>query len=146
MSLEEFYDRVNQIVFNHLISEDGAIVDEGENNIKMENYGNVRYNYINSNDFGERNLAEQDQLIFLNEVMILMKDLTNYAELYGEFNKPIEVEDSNGEDEVFTCPTCNKVSIHHEPCYCNSWTHEKPENTVSNFDSVMNDMDDMAIN
>ena len=58
MDLHEFYDRVNQIIFNHLISEDGAIVDEGENNIKMENYGNVRYNYINSNDFGERNLAE----------------------------------------------------------------------------------------
>ena len=143
MDLEEFYDRINQIIFNHLISEDGAIIDEGENNIKMENYGNVRYNYINSNDFGERNLAEQDQLIFLNEVMILMKDLTNYAELYGEFSKSIEVEDSNGEDEVFTCPNCNKVSIHHEPCHCNSWTQEP---AVSNFESVVNDMDDMAIN
>ena len=146
MALEEFYDRVNQIIFNHLISEDGAIIDEGENNIRMENYGNIRYNYVNSNDWGDRNLAEQDQLIFLNEVMILMKDLTRYIEMYGEFSKPIKIEDSNGEDEVFACPNCNKVSNEMEPCYCNSWTHEQVEPAQSNFDSVMNDMDEMGIN
>ena len=146
MALEEFYDRVNQIIFNHLISEDGAIIDEGENNIRMENYGNIRYNYVNSNDWGDRNRAEQDQLIFLNEVMILMRDLTRYIEMYGEFSKPIKIEDSNGEDEVFACPNCNKVSNDKEPCYCNRWTHEQVEPAVSNFDSVMNDMDEMAIN
>jgi len=87
--MESIQQKIEMLLFNHIVSEEGIINDEGQYNVPLEFDNNVRYTYEDTNDYGERSVSEQKRIKFLNEVMDLLSDVHLYIHLSDPLNKPM---------------------------------------------------------
>ena len=87
--MELIQQKIELLLFNYIVSEDGIINDEGQYNVPLEYDNNVRYTYEDSNDYGERSITEQKRIKFLNEVMDILSDVHLYIHQTDPLNKPI---------------------------------------------------------
>jgi len=125
-SLEDISHKVNQFIFNHHISEDGIVCDEGDGNQTMINGNNRRWSYTNTNEIGNRSVIEDIQLHMLNDVMEIMTTL----QMYFSHNSdgPIETVDPHtSQCESFNC---------HPGCSCGSWDNYEPYVQEENYEDL----------
>jgi len=87
--MENIQQKIELLFFNHIISVDGIIEDEGEFNVPLEYDNNIRYTFTDTNDYGSRSLAEQHKLKFINDAMEIMSDVHLYIYQNDDKNKPI---------------------------------------------------------
>lgn len=71
-------NKIENIYFNLLIKEDNIIIDEGENNVPLENNRLYRYIFIDSPDYGNRTMNDIKKIILINEIMDILKDIYEY--------------------------------------------------------------------
>ena len=87
--MENIQSKIELILFNYIVSDEGIIDDEGLYNVPLEYDNNIRYTYSDTNDIGERSIIEQKKLKFLNEVMDILSDIHLYIHQTDPLNKPM---------------------------------------------------------
>ena len=87
--MENIQQKIELLFFNHIISGDGIVDDEGEYNVPLEYDNNIRYTFTDTNDYGSRSLSEQKKLKFINDAMEIMSDIHLYIFQNDDENKPM---------------------------------------------------------
>ena len=87
--MENIQQKIELLFFNHIISVNGIIEDEGEFNVPLEYDNNIRYTFTDTNEYGSRSLSEQQKLKFINDAMMIMSDVHLYIYQNDDKNKPI---------------------------------------------------------
>jgi hypothetical protein len=125
-ALEDISYKVNLFIFNHHISEDGIVCDEGDGNQTMVNGNNRRWSYTNTSEIGHRSELEDIQLHMLNDVMEIMTSLQMYFSHYGD--GPIETVDAHtSKCQSFNC---------HPGCSCGAWDNYEPYVQEENYEDM----------
>ena len=105
--MEIIQQKIELLFFNHIISVNGIIEDEGEFNVPLEYDNNIRYTFTDTNEYGSRSLSEQQKLKFINDAMMIMSDVHLYIYQKDEYEKD-EIE----KDEIETLnDTMDEMSI-----------------------------------
>jgi len=86
---ETIQQKIELLLFNHIISVDGIIEDEGEFNVPLEYDNNIRYTFTDTNEYGARSLSEQQKLRFMNDAMDILSDIHLYLHQNDTSNKPM---------------------------------------------------------
>jgi len=87
--MEDIQHKIELLFFNHIVSIDGIIEDEGEHNVPLEYDNNIRYTFTDTNEYGTRSLSEQKKLKFINDAMEIMSDVHLFIYQNDPMNKPI---------------------------------------------------------
>ena len=87
--MDNIQQKIELLLFNHIVSGDGIIDDEGEFNVPLEYDNNIRYTFTDTNDYGSRSLEEQKKLKFINDVMDILSDVHLYIYQTDNMNKPM---------------------------------------------------------
>lgn len=87
--MENIQQKIELLFFNHIISVNGIIEDEGEFNVPLEYDNNIRYTFTDTNEYGSRSLSEQQKLKFINDAMEIMSDIHLYIYQNDDKNKPM---------------------------------------------------------
>ena len=67
--MDDVLYKIETLYFEHIVSEDGILDDEGESNVPLENNNNVRYTFTDSNDYGKRSPNEIKKIKCINDCM-----------------------------------------------------------------------------
>ena len=67
--MDDVLYKIETLYFEHIVSEDGILDDEGESNVPLENNNNVRYTFTDSNDYGKRTENEIKKIKCINDCM-----------------------------------------------------------------------------
>ena len=67
--MDDVLYKIETLYFEHIVSEDGILDDEGESNVPLENNNNVRYTFTDSNDYGKRTDNEIKKIKCINDCM-----------------------------------------------------------------------------
>jgi len=86
---ETIQQKIELLLFNHIVSADGIIEDEGEFNVPLEYDNNIRYTFTDTNEYGSRSLEEQKKLRFMNDAMDILSDIHLYLYQTDRSNKPM---------------------------------------------------------
>lgn len=78
-NLFDLISRIESFNFNFIISEGQIVSDEGVYNVPLENNDNVRYLYMDSNEYGNRSELEIKKIKMMNESLEIMFDIYTYA-------------------------------------------------------------------
>jgi len=87
--MDTIQQKIELLLFNHVVSIDGIVEDEGEFNVPLEYDNNIRYTFTDTNDYGSRSLAEQQKLKFMNDAMDILSDIHLYIHQNDRSNKPM---------------------------------------------------------
>ena len=87
--MENIQQKIELLLFNHIVSGDGIVEDEGEFNVPLEYDNNIRYTFTDTNDYGSRSLEEQKKLKFINDAMEIMSDIHLFIYQNDDKNKPM---------------------------------------------------------
>ena len=64
--------KIELFYFEHVVDENGILNDEGEYNVPLEKNNNVRYTFVNTNEYGYRNDNEIKQIKCINDSMEIL--------------------------------------------------------------------------
>ena len=67
--MDDLLKKIEILYFEHIVDENGILEDEGEYNVPLEKNNNVRYTFIDTNEFGKRSDNEIKRLKFINDSM-----------------------------------------------------------------------------
>ena len=76
--LTEIKEDIEKVIFNHCITEENIINDEGKFNVPLEGHPNVQYTFADMNEYGQRSPEEIKRLLFLNDAMKLIYKMHLY--------------------------------------------------------------------
>ena len=79
-SLFDIMSIIDLLDFNYILSDDlRVITDEGTYNVPLEGNDNVRYLFIDSNEYGKRSKIEVNRIKFLNDVLLILSQIKDYC-------------------------------------------------------------------
>ena len=84
--LTEFKEDIEKVIFNHCITEENIINDEGKFNVPLEGHPNVQYTFADMNEYGQRSPEEIKRLLFLNDAMKLIYKMHLYINMVDNTN------------------------------------------------------------
>lgn len=87
--MEGLIDKIELLMFYHLISEDSIITDEGSLNVEMKNHINQRYSFVDDKSTEDRTDIDEKKILFLNQVMEIFTDLHNYLHECQSESNPV---------------------------------------------------------
>ena len=79
--LTEIKEDIEKVIFNHCITEENIINDEGKFNVPLEGHPNVQYTFADMNEYGQRSPEEIKRLLFLNDGMKLIYKMHLYINM-----------------------------------------------------------------
>ena len=136
-SLDLIAQRVDLILFKYLMADEGIICDEGEGNVANGPYIKLKYSYKDTDvNIDEQSKIKMEKLVFLNDVIGLLKDI----QVYFQVNGPYETIDEYVNCSEFTCnPGCSCSGSHIAfggLNWCGKWDDGKIQKIVSEIDSM----------
>ena len=84
--LTEIKEDIEKVIFNHCITEENIINDEGKFNVPLEGHPNVQYTFADINEYGQRSPEEIKRLLFLNDAMKLIYKMHLYINMVDNTN------------------------------------------------------------
>jgi len=84
--LTEIKEDIEKVIFNHCITEENIINDEGKFNVPLEGHPNVQYTFADMNEYGQRSPEEIKRLLFLNDGMKLIYKMHLYINMVDNTN------------------------------------------------------------
>ena len=84
--LTEIKEDIEKVIFNHCITEENIINDEGKFNVPLEGHPNVQYTFADMNEYGQRSPEEIKRLLFLNDAIKLMYKMHLYINMVDNTN------------------------------------------------------------
>jgi len=84
--LTEIKEDIEKVIFNHCITEENIINDEGKFNVPLEGHPNVQYTFADINEYGQRSPEEVKRLLFLNDAIKLMYKMHLYINMVDNTN------------------------------------------------------------
>ena len=84
--LTEIKEDIEKVIFNHCITEENIIYDEGQFNVPLEGHPNVQYTFADMNEYGQRSPEEIKRLLFLNDAMKLIYKMHLYINMVDNTN------------------------------------------------------------
>jgi len=84
--LTEIKEDIEKVIFNHCITEENIINDEGKFNVPLEGHPNVQYTFADMNEYGQRSPEEIKRLLFLNDAMKLIYKMHLYINMVDNTN------------------------------------------------------------
>ena len=70
--MDDLLKKIEILYFEHIVDENGILEDEGEYNVPLEKNNNVRYTFIDTNEFGNRSDNEIKRLKCINDCMEIL--------------------------------------------------------------------------
>lgn len=70
--MDDLLKKIELFYFEHVVDENGILNDEGEYNVPLEKNNNVRYTFVNTNEYGYRNDNEIKQIKCINDSMEIL--------------------------------------------------------------------------
>jgi len=70
--MDDILQKIETYYFEHIVDENGILEDEGEYNVPLEKNNNVRYTFIDTNEFGNRSDNEIKRLKCINDCMEIL--------------------------------------------------------------------------
>ena len=87
--MEGIIEKIELLMFYHLISEGSVITDEGSLNVEMKNSINQRYSFIDDKSIEDRTDTDENKILFLNQVMEILSELHNYLHECESESNPV---------------------------------------------------------
>ena len=84
--LTEIKEDIEKVIFNHCITEENIINDEGKFNVPLEGHPNVQYTFADMNEYSQRSPEEIKRLLFLNDAMKLIYKMHLYINMVDNTN------------------------------------------------------------
>jgi len=84
--LTEIKEDIEKVIFNHCITEENIINDEGKFNVPLEGHPNVQYTFADMNEYGQSSPEEIKRLLFLNDAMKLIYKMHLYINMVDNTN------------------------------------------------------------
>jgi len=70
--MDDLLKKIELFYFEYVVDENGILNDEGEYNVPLEKNNNVRYTFVNTNEYGNRNDNEIKQIKCINDCMEIL--------------------------------------------------------------------------
>ena len=87
--MDDILHKIEVLYFEHIVSDDGILDDEGESNVPLENNNNVRYTFTDSNDYGKRTENEIKKMKCINDCMEALSLVHMFIDQNCESFKPM---------------------------------------------------------
>ena len=87
--MDNILQKIETLYFEHIVDENGILEDEGEYNVPLEKNNNVRYTFIDTNEFGRRSDNEVKILKCINDCMEILSLVHMFIHQNYEDCKPM---------------------------------------------------------
>jgi len=103
MDLSNIAELIELFNFNYIIADDmelNVISDEGPYNVPLENNNNVRYLYMDSNEYGNRSPDEIKKIKMLNDAMEIILNIYSFTSTIDENFYPKLMTNSDYDHQI----------------------------------------------
>ena len=103
MDLSNISELIELFNFNYIIADDvelNVISDEGPYNVPLENNNNVRYLYMDSNEYGNRSPDEIKKIKMLNDAMEIILNIYSFTSTIDENFYPKLMTNSDYDHQI----------------------------------------------